>query len=308
MEARGLRALAGAIAACAIVSGDAGALDWEKVPSKEVTIFHPGQGSYEWMLTESDHSAAPKIRQGKRCAECHTGEEAKIGATIASGKKLEPEPAKVGQPSSPVQVQFAHDGERLHARLRWPAQGAGSAKSSIALLLDDGQVNAARLTGCWATCHSDLPGMPHALPAPELTKYLAQSRVKMGRTGGGADSQPEATLRELLGKGLFLEWWEAELGSASAKAEDGWVLDSRHESKPPLVSATGRLEGGFWTAELSRKLVVGTPGRKDFAPGKLYTFGIAVHDGDAEGRFHRVSLEHTLALDAGEADFVARRP
>jgi len=35
--------------------------------------------------------------------------------------------------------------------------------------------------------------------------------------------------------------------------------------------------------------------------------GFAIHDAYAEHRFHHVSLESTLVLDKGEADFVAPR-
>ena len=284
------------------------ALDWAAVPSAEVLLFHTGQASYEWMLTEKDHSGGPKIRQGKDCLECHAGEEKKIGELIASGKKLEPTPAEVQVPWSPVTVQLAVDGDRLELRLQWPAKGAGASKSDIAFMFDDGSVSAATLTGCWATCHSDLPAMSDD-GGRKLTKYLTQSRTKVTRSGGGELYQPEARLAELAGHGTFLEYWHAAVeAGAPAAAEDGYVLDKRHESDAPLVRAEGGLSDGVWTVVLSRPLGVSKPYRKDFAEGKTYTFGLAVHDGGAEGRFHRVSFEHEFEIRGGSVRLVERKP
>jgi len=284
------------------------AVDWAAVPSTEIVLFHTGQASYEWMLTESDHSGGPKIRQGKDCLECHAGEEKKIGELIASGKKLEPTPADVQVPWSPVTVQLAVDGDRLDLRLQWPAKGPGASKSDIAFMFDDGSVSAATLTGCWATCHSDLPGMSNDA-GQKLTKYLTQSRTKVTRTGGGELYQPEARLEELAAHGTFLEYWHAALeAGAPAAAEDGYVLEKRHESEAPLVRAEGGLSNGVWTVVLSRPLVVAKPDRKDFVEGKTYTFGLAVHDGDAKGRFHRVSLEHQFEIQGGRVRLVERKP
>jgi cytochrome c-type protein NapC len=275
----------------------AAAVDWSAVPSSEIRIFHPGQSSYEWMLTERDHSGAPKIREGKDCQECHRGEEQKIGELIASGKKLEPTPGKVGAAWSPVTLQLAVDGDRFAARLQWPATGAGANKSDIALLFDDGGVNATTLTGCWSTCHADLPGMAHDTGL-KLTKYLTQSRTKVTRDGGGDRYQPEARLAELVAKDLFLEYWQATVAAgAPAKAHDGWVLDKRHENDTPLVQAQGERSGGMWSVVLTRSLEPSGPHRKALVPGKTYTFGVAVHDGDAEGRFHRVSFENRFRIE-----------
>jgi hypothetical protein len=56
----------------------------------------------------------------------------------------------------------------------------------------------------------------------------------------------------------------------------------------------------------SRKLIAGGV-YKDFVPGRLYTIGLAIHAGHTNHRFHYVSLERTMALDQGAADFVAVR-
>ena len=39
-----------------LLSSPAAALDWGGVPAREVVLFYPGQGSFEWSLTQTDHS------------------------------------------------------------------------------------------------------------------------------------------------------------------------------------------------------------------------------------------------------------
>jgi cytochrome c-type protein NapC len=285
-----------------------GAVDWSTVPASQIAVFHPGQGSYEWMLTERDHSGGPKIREGKNCLECHQGEEAKIGKLIASGEKLEPTPGKVAVGSSVVAAQFAVEGDRFAARFTWPAEGEGRSRSDLAFLFDDGSVSATTLTGCWATCHADLIGMAHD-GGQELTKYLTQSRTKVTRSGGGDRLQPAARLQELAGQGIFLEYWRAALATgAPPEPHDGYVLDARHENEAALIRAEGGQSNGVWEVVLSRPLVASGSHRKSLGPGKTYTFGLAVHDGDAEGRFHRVSFEHRFEIEGGNVRVYEPKP
>ena len=76
------RALACALALCMAPTASA-AVDWSKAKEKEVVLFYPGQASWEWVMTQADHSGATKFRGGKNCRGCHDGEQADIGAAIA---------------------------------------------------------------------------------------------------------------------------------------------------------------------------------------------------------------------------------
>lgn len=312
---RGTALAAGALLALAVPAAAAG-VDWSKVEGKEVILFYPGQSSFEWMLVEAEHSGGPKIRKGKTCVECHADEEPEIGQTIVSGEKLEPDPIAGKRPAIPVEVKTAHDGEELHVRLEWPAAEGSVAEKmdaehpvKVALMFTDDSVRAAELAGCWATCHDDLVSMPSELPDADLSKYLSASRTEITRQGGGQSLKVEEELRELLAQGVFMEFWQAEIGAGGGvEAEAGHVLEERHEADDPLVSATAEKSGGRWVVVLSRPLEVSGEGRKTLEPGKTYVFGIAIHDQYAEDRFHHVSLERTLRLDEGEADFVAKRP
>jgi cytochrome c-type protein NapC len=297
----------------AIVATPAAAIDWNRVDGKIVPLFHPGQASWEWVLTQSDHSGAKKFRGGKNCKECHQGEEHQIGDLINSGKKLEPLPL-AGRPGSvDLTVKTTHDGDRLYFRLEWSEVPAGGAKmdpefaAKVTIMLEDGSTVEGKRAGCWGACHADLAGMANDGGA-KLTKYLTGSRTKVTRKGGGENYKIDSALTKLLGAGKFFEYWQARLNQGSpAKGFGGYALEKRHFENAGDVSAEAQFQDGKWAVVLSRKMKISKSGRKNIVPGGTYHIGFAVHDGHAGGRYHYVSFEHTLAIDAGGADFVATR-
>jgi hypothetical protein len=291
------------------------AIDWDAVPGTDVTLFYPGQASWEWVLTKSDHSGAPKFREGKNCIECHGGEEADMGALIVSGKKLEPTPIPGKRGSVKATVKAANDGQRLYVRLEWPEAPALTGpkmdpdfENKVTMMIDDGHVLEAKRAGCWGACHDDAIGMASAKPGTDLTKYLAHSRTKITRQGGDENYKSDAEIAEMLADGQYLEYWQARFNKdGKPVAVDGYILESRHQNESALVNAEASLADGNWTVVLSRALQVGAPGHKNLAPGTIYNVGFAIHDGNAAHRFHYVSFEHTLVLDQGNADIVAVR-
>lgn len=304
---------AAAIAVALLLPFPAGAVDWGGVQGRDIALFYPGQASWEWALTQSEHRGNKKFREGKNCIACHGGEEADIGGVIASGERLEPGPIAGWPPMIEVGVKAAHDGERLYVRLEWsdvevPAAPRKDleAEVKVTMILDDGRVVEAKRAGCWGACHDDAVGMPSAAAGQELTKYLARSRSKITRSGGGETYKPQAELDQMLSDGKFLEFWQAKLNKgAPAEAVAGYILDRRRKHEAPLVSAEAELKDGRWIVVLSRPLKAGRPGYKDIVPGKVYSLGFAIHPSYSDRRFHNVSLERTLVLDRGEADFVA---
>ena len=47
--------------------------DWSAIPTETVTLFYPGQSTYDW-LRSSDHKRAyNKVLEGDSCASCHEG-------------------------------------------------------------------------------------------------------------------------------------------------------------------------------------------------------------------------------------------
>jgi cytochrome c-type protein NapC len=297
------------LAACA--GAPAGAVDWSKVPAKDVTLLYPAQMSWELLLSQSEHSGADKFRGGKDCRQCHEGEERNSGKLLVVDKTLEPAPI-AGKPGSlDAQIKAAHDGEALHVQITFkPGNQPETGQDpdypvKVAMMIDDGAVTEATRAGCWGACHDDLARMPSGGDG-DTTKYLARSRVKMTRKGG-AEIKPTDDLAKLREAGAFLEYWQARLKPGSpAVAVDGTILEKRQENATPAVGATASFDNGQWVVEFTRKLA-GGPNHKAFVPGKTYSIGFAIHTGHAARRFHYVSLEKTLTLDQGAADFVAKR-
>ena len=299
------------LAALAAFSGTAAAIDWTGAPTTEIPVFYPGQASWEWVMTEKDHSGAPNFRAGKNCKACHDGEQADIGAAVVAGSRLSPGPV-AGRPGMiPLHVQTAHDADRLYFRLRWKA-GSGATPfdaevaARVTVMIDDGSVKEAARAGCWGSCHDDGIGMASAPEGSQISKYLSASRVKLTRQGGGENIKPEADLAALRNSGAFLEYWQAKLNPGQpAQAVTGYILDKRHRLDDGAVSAQAEFAGGEWTVVLSRPLAASGVGRKPLAHGKTYTVGFAVHDDHADHRHHHVSFEYTLTLDGAGSDLIA---
>jgi len=306
-----IAAAALSIAVGAPTAGAAG-IDWSGVKGKEVTLFYPGQSSWEWVLTPADHGGAPKFREGKNCHECHNGEEKDMGALLVSGKKNEPTPI-AGKPGSVVAtVKLAHDDANLYVHLEFNEGTQPDAKmdpafaTKVTMMLNDGKVVESTRAGCWAACHDDAATMPSANGSTR-TKYLPKTRAKLTRQGGGDNLQPADVLAKERADGEFLEYWQARLNPGQpATAVNGTIFDKREETSPTAVTAEASFANGVWSVTLARKLSAGAP-FKDIAPGKTYTVGFAIHAGHTAHRFHYVSLENTFVLDSGNADFVAMK-
>ena len=288
------------------------ALDWAQVPAREVTVLYPGQASWEWVMTERDHSGAPKFREGKNCRGCHEGEQAEIGTGIVKGGKLEPTPIAGKAGSLAVKVQVATEADRLYFRLRWRGAAASGQKQDpefaarATIMLGDQQVKEAPRAGCWGSCHDDTRGMASAAAGQDLSKYLAASRTKVTRQGGGENYKAAAELAALLQQGTFLEFWQARLNPGkAAQAVSGYILDRRHEQATPSTKAEATFANGEWTVVLSRPLKAAGPGQKELAAGRTYAVGLAIHDDFTSHRFHFVSLEQSLVIGGGTADFIA---
>lgn len=299
-----------ALAACAASS--AAAVDWSTAKEQKLTLFYPGQASWEWVMTQADHSGAAKFREGKNCRGCHDGEQREIGnAIVAGGHALEPKPIAGKPGSTTLFVKTARDAERLYFQFRWkPAAASGTKMSKdaghVTVMLDNGGLKETARAGCWASCHDDAIGMASAPAGSKITKYLGGSRVKLSRKGGGENFKPDAELKAQLAKNAFLEYWQAKVNPGQpAKPVSGYILERRHEHPSPAVDAEARMVGGEWQVTLSRPLKAAGPGQKELVAGKPYALGFALHDNYADHRFHYVSLEYTLQLDGGKADFVA---
>ncbi len=295
------------------------AINWDAVEGKDVVLFHPGQASWEWILTQKNHSGAQKFKKGKNCRDCHEDEQPDIGELIATGEKVdetgtvvEPEPMEGNIGHVSVNIKFARDDTKLYTRLEWvaPAAIAGDKQdpdfeSKVTLMFAGDEVREAVQSGCWGTCHTDADSMPDA-GKDELTKYLSASRAKLSRQGGGTNYKSDAEIAELLKGGNFMEYWQARLNPGSPAAFiDGYILKDREEDNDGLVAGEASFADGKWTVVLSRALEANSEKHHNLAAGSIYHVGFALHDNHKHERFHNVSFEYTFVLDAGEADFVA---
>jgi len=57
-------------------------IDWQAIPKQSVTLFYPGESTYDWLLSKG-HKGARSVRQGKRCVSCHEADEHDLFAVPA---------------------------------------------------------------------------------------------------------------------------------------------------------------------------------------------------------------------------------
>jgi len=184
--------------------------DWSKIPAKTVTLFFPGQSSYQW-LRSSAHAGKMLVEKGKPCATCHKGKEAKMGGDIVAGGKLEPHPVAGKQPTIDLAVQAAYDDQNAYFRFQWKTRndfpgsahphwrfdgkewkGYGSPRLAekvwkegkpaiyedrLALMIDDGGVPGFAEEGCWLTCHNGMRDMPDVATSDEVKNQALLGKV-----------------------------------------------------------------------------------------------------------------------------------
>lgn len=194
------------VAACAAGpawSADAAKLNWTAIQKSEVTLFYPGQASYQF-VTSDQHPGSKPLASGMTCVQCHKGKEAELGAKIASGKALEPNPIKGKAGAVKVTMQAAFDNENVYMKISWPAKEAGayheyavyrdgkwaiyasnrsnpgvasgklkaSYEDRFTIMLGDGKsVPAFNNYGCWATCHNDMRYMPNEAKKADIDAH-----------------------------------------------------------------------------------------------------------------------------------------
>jgi cytochrome c-type protein NapC len=304
-------------------------VDWDAVASADMTLFYPGQASFEWVQNGKQHGGArPLTKGGDQCTTCHAKELETIGSKIAGGTEdTEPTPIP-GKPGViNATVQAAHDGENLYVRMQWPesihapvpfAEGGKMDPDNavkVAMMITGTGIELGEQVGCWATCHADNTYMPFD-PGAEViaasgdiatrlaaegsvTKYLSESRSKVevkGRRGkpqGGWDQLKAAEeIEQYLTDGTFMDLMRVY---ADGSGSNGYLLERRVENGGEFASEAS-LSAGMWTVVFSRPLA-GGEGDVPLEPGKTYTVGFAIHDDYATARFHHVTLNTSMALD-----------
>jgi len=216
----------GALGAGGALAADPATIDWTKVPASKLTLFYPGQASYEWV--RNDHKGgkgAKAAAGGQACEKCHEGEEKDLGAAIVKGGKLEPMPVKGKNGSVDLAVQAAYDAKNAYLRFEWktlnPYAGTehqylrydgkewkvhgfpkldkvvqdgvepGIYEDRLTIMLDDGKVADFARQGCWLTCHDGQRDM-----AKQFTKEQVAGNALLTLNGAWHKVRDDATLLE----------------------------------------------------------------------------------------------------------------
>ncbi|WP_290577752.1 cytochrome c3 family protein [Ketobacter sp.] len=251
-----------------------------------ITLFAPGTANFDWIRT--DHPGAQPFRQGRNCAQCHAGEQAAMGKTLAPNRT---------QSSIGARLTLALVKNQLQVTVRWRGTPQDN---SVALMLDDGSDEQFQRAGCWAACHNDLPGQDKNR-GKAITKYLGASLKQQRSVGRYAVYHDDATLEAMLEQGHYVELWRARLQNGKlAQTQTYHVLSARAADAQAIVQASADYQDGQWTVVFRKPL--NGPG-KAIRPGQEYTFGIAIHGAGEEKSGHWVSLPMTFGLQMDDVDF-----
>jgi hypothetical protein len=276
------------------------ALEWSKVSGRQVTLFYPGQISWENLLITSSHAGAAGVRNKTSCNTCHGGDESALGSAIAST----PDKAVYKQSGPPASLQttlkIAVEDNLIHFAIDVPP----GIRGQISFMLDNEHYVHSATSGCWASCHDDNTGMASS-DGLELTKYLSASRTNNTRTGGGRSYKSLNELDALLHAGQYLEVLGADLSVDPVAPIHGYVLEARRMQRLqeiPAGVAAVRNEG--WIV-ISRPLSVEATGYKAMTGGQDFSLGMALHYPQQRGRVHLVSLPVRFHLaESGEVRFI----
>jgi hypothetical protein len=180
--------------------------DWEKIPPKTVTLFYPGQASWQY-LTSNAHSGAPAINAG--CTTCHAGQEKALGAQMVQAGPRENDPIAGKAPSIDLAVRAAYDAEFVYFQFRWATKNPNAVHSvwrydgkqwtawggpkpdatkrgvtpiyedRLAILWDEpnnvpafeGSSATFSQVGCWMTCHDSMRAMAKVVPRKAIEPH-----------------------------------------------------------------------------------------------------------------------------------------
>ncbi len=325
-------------------TSDASGFDWSGIKARDVTVFYPGQSSIEWVMSR-EHGGKRAFNSGDRCFDCHEEELVEIGDKIVMGEKemkvgkedgnMEPTVIPDKRGSFPVTVQAAYDNNQLRMRFQWkdtahtPAPFVEGGKMDpdnqikLAIMLATDEVEYADRAGCWGTCHADLRSMPYAADQSEVdkaplkhakdgvTKYIAESRTdinmkaRKGALGGWDKLKTDDEISAAMDSGHFIDLMRYKGGEKTS--ENGHILKERISDDGIGLEATGTLNNGTWTVEISRPLSSDNPGDLKLDTSATYNIGFAIHDDYTNARFHHVSLGYKLGFDDATAEINAQK-
>jgi len=170
------------------LAADPATIQWAKVPATKLSLFYPGQSTYEWVRSK-EHGGASKVTKGGACTACHDEKDAEQekGEKLVKAGPLEPMPVTGKNGSIDLNVQAAYDDKNAYFRVQWktknPYPGSehqylrfdgkewkvygypkldkvvqegkqpGIYEDRFSIMIDDGKVAGFAEQGCWLTCH-----------------------------------------------------------------------------------------------------------------------------------------------------------
>ena len=199
-----------AIAAAPATAADPAKIDWSKIKATTVTLFYPGQSSYEWLRT--GHPGATAVQDGQACVTCHKGQEKAKGDKLVKGGPLEPAPVQGKNGSVDLKFQAAYDAKNAYLRFQWKTRNAypgsehqylrfdgkewkvygypkldkvvqegkqpGIYEDRMSIMIDDGKVPLFAQQGCWLTCHNGQRDMPKQFTKEEVGGNALLTAIK----------------------------------------------------------------------------------------------------------------------------------
>lgn len=187
------------------LAADPATIDWSQIPTKSMTLFYPGQSTYQWLRSSEHKRADLQTIEGQACVACHKDEEELLGNTLVKEGRLEPTPLPGKNGFVKMDLQAAHDDGylylkavwktnmnregRIHDYMRfdgegWKFYGGHRQKEKIAegtepplyedrfaIMVDDGKVPMFKNQGCWLTCHDSERHMEERPDAAEVKAH-----------------------------------------------------------------------------------------------------------------------------------------
>jgi hypothetical protein len=216
-----IRTVAGATSLLLVAVGSPAAtspdgINWKGVPVKTLTLFYPGQSTYQW-LRSTDHPGAQAVTAGRACITCHSGQEQRLGDALVKAGKLEPTPTAGKEGAKQLNVQIAYDDENAYFRFQWKTANANPGEAypfyrfdgkewkaygaprldkkaqsgaepaiyedRLSMIIDDGGVPGFAAQGCWLSCHdgqrdSRRQATPAEVAANEFYKAIKRADVR----------------------------------------------------------------------------------------------------------------------------------
>ena len=199
-----------ALTAGPAMAADPAKIDWSKVPASTVTLFYPGQSSYEW-VRGGTHPGAAVVKTNQACIMCHAGKEKAMGDKLVKSGPLEPTPVKGKNGSVDLKVQVAYDAKNAYFRYQWKTHGKAGIEypyyrfdgkewkvyggprldkavqegkqpaiyeDRLTMMLDDGKVPDFAQQGCWLTCHDGSRDMPGVKSKGEVAANPLMAAIK----------------------------------------------------------------------------------------------------------------------------------